>query len=152
MIVAFGCDHAAFSEKEKILEFLKSEGHKVIDCGCFSTESCDYPDYAEEVAKQVAQGNCDKGILACGSGIGMSITANKIQGIRAALCYNDETASLASKHNNANVLCVGTRFFSTNQINNWIKIWLSTPFEGGRHTKRVDKMNNLDEKNKMRCK
>jgi len=144
-IIAFGCDHASFPVKEKILDFLKSEGHKVIDCGCFSVESIDYPDYAEIACKYVAKGECEKGILACGSGVGMSIAANKFYGIRAALCYSDEIAVLAAKHNDANVLCVGSRFFSSEQINKWIKIWLGTPFEE-RHLKRIRKISAIEEK------
>ncbi|OGS26436.1 MAG: ribose 5-phosphate isomerase B [Elusimicrobia bacterium RIFOXYB2_FULL_48_7] len=144
MIIAFGCDHASFPVKEKILEFLRAQGHKIIDCGCFSTESVDYPDYAQAACRNVMKGDCERAVLACGSGVGMSIAANKSRGIRAALCYSDEIAKLASSHNDANVLCVGTRFFTPEQINNWIKIWIETPFEGNRHTGRIDKIKALD--------
>jgi len=146
MIIAFGCDHAGYPVKEKITEFLKSKGHTVIDCGCFSEESCDYPDYAIAVARKVSKGVAERGILVCGTGIGMSIAANKIRGIRAAVCYSEETAVLSRKHNDANILCIGSRFFNISDILRWIDVWLETPFEGGRHERRIKKFLSMGEK------
>ncbi len=139
MVIAFGCDHAGFPLKEKITKFLKSKGHIVLDCGCFSEESCDYPDYALSVARKVSKGLAEYGILICGTGIGMAMAANKIKGIRAAVGYSAETVILSRKHNNANILCLGARFFNISDILNWIELWLDTPFEAGRHERRIKK-------------
>lgn len=145
MIIAFGCDHAAFTYKDRILEFLHSLGHNVIDCGCFSDESCDYPDFAKPVAKYVSRKTSDYGILVCSSGIGMSIVANKFPGIRAALCYSEDTARLSKEHNNANVLCLPAKFFSVDVLISWIKIWLETGFSGNeRHQRRINKITRIE--------
>ena len=139
MKIAFGCDHAGFEIKEKIINFVKSLGHEIIDCGTNSNQSCDYPDFAFKVAESVAKNIADKGILICGTGIGMSIAANKVKGIRAAVCWNKETAALISQHNNANIICAGARFASVDDICSWIKIFLETKFEE-RHLKRINKI------------
>ena len=148
--IAFGSDHAGFAHRQKIFEFLKSYGYNVIDCGCFKSDNCDYPDYAIPVAKYISKGIAERGILLCGTGIGMSIVANKFRNVRAAVCYSNETAALASKHNNANILCIGGRFFNTDQIVRFIQIWLETPFEGDlgveRHQRRLDKIRRFEER------
>lgn len=142
--IAFGCDHAGVNHREKIFEFLKSLGYNLIDCGCFKDDNCDYPDYAIPVARYVSKGIVERGILICGTGIGMSIVANKFRNVRAAVCYSDETSALASSHNNANVLCISGRFFDTEQIIRFIKIWLETPFEGERHQRRIEKIKHFE--------
>ncbi len=143
MKIAFGCDHAGIEIKDKIINFVKSLGNEVTDYGTFSKDSCDYPDFALKVAKDVALKNADKGILICGTGIGMSIAANKVKGVRAAVCWNKETAKLIAQHNNANVLCAGARFASADDICLWIKIFLETEFEQ-RHQKRIDKITEIE--------
>ena len=129
MKIAFGCDHAGIKIKEQIIKFVESLGCQVIDCGTFSEQSCDYPDFAFKVADFVSKKTADKGILICGTGIGMSIAANKVKGIRAAVCWNKETAALIAQHNNANIICAGARFASADEICSWIKIFLETKFE-----------------------
>ena len=146
MLIALGCDHAGFVLKREIIEFLNSLGHKVIDCGCFSSQSCDYPDYAVPVANYVSKGKADRGVLICGTGMGMGIIANKIRGIRAAVCYSDETAKLASEHNKANVLCLGVRTSNADDMKRRIKIWLETQFAGDRDQKRLDKIRYFENK------
>jgi ribose 5-phosphate isomerase B len=144
MKIAFGCDHAGIKIKEQIIKFVESLGHQVIDCGTFTEQSCDYPDFAFKVAQSVAQKMSDKGILICGTGIGMSIAANKVKGIRAAVCWNKETAALIAQHNNANIICAGARFASVDEICSWIKIFLETKFEE-RHLKRINKITALEQ-------
>ena len=146
MLIAFGCDHAGFALKREIIEFLNSSGHKVIDCGCFSSQRCDYPDYAIPVANYVSKGKADRGVLICGTGMGMGIIANKVRDIRAAVCYSDETATLASEHNKANILCLGARTSTVDDMKRWIKIWLETQFAGDRHQKRIDKIRHFENK------
>ena len=145
MKIAFGCDHAGIKIKEQILKFVESLGYQVIDCGTFSEQSCDYPDFAFKVAQSVTQKTADKGILICGTGIGMSIAANKVKGIRAAVCWNKETAALIAQHNNANIICAGARFASADEICSWIKIFLETKFEE-RHLKRINKITEIEQK------
>jgi ribose 5-phosphate isomerase B len=140
MKIAIGSDHAGWQAKEKIKAYLKPLKHSVSDMGTHSEESVDYPDYAYKVARAVAQKKAAFGILVCGSGIGMCIAANKVKGIRAANCYDTLTASLARLHNNANVLCLGARLIPANKIKAIIKMWITTPFEGGRHERRVRKI------------
>jgi ribose 5-phosphate isomerase B len=145
--IAFGCDHAAFEIKARVIEALKKQGHSVQDFGCDTGDSCDYPDFAVSVSESVARGKNDRGVLICGTGIGMSIAANKVPGIRAALVWREEAAVLASQHNNANVLCLSARFLPIEEINKCIRAWLATPFSSEpRHQKRVDKMMALDKK------
>ena len=143
MIIAIGSDHAGFTRKQEILEHLQVQGHEVNDLGTYSKDSMDYPDVAVEVAKQVASKEVERGILVCGSGIGVSIVANKTEGVRAANCVNEEMASLSRQHNDANVLALGERLVDTKTALSMVDIFLSTPFEGGRHQLRVDKIRDL---------
>lgn len=138
--LAIGCDHAGFAYKEKIKAYLIENGWTVEDKGTYSTDSTDYPDYAHPVAEMVESGAATAGILICGSGNGVCMTANKHNGIRAALCWNEELAGLARQHNNANVLCMPERFVSYETAQAMTEIFLSTDFEGGRHEKRAEKI------------
>ena len=143
MIIAIGSDHAGFIRKQEILEHLQAQGHEVNDLGTYSKDSMDYPDVAVEVAKQVASKEVERGILVCGSGIGVSIVANKTEGVRAANCLNEEMASLSRQHNDANVLTLGERLVDTKTALSMVDIFLSTQFEGGRHQQRVEKIHDL---------
>ena len=143
MQIAIGSDHAGFERKKEITEHLQSLGHTVLDLGTFSKDSIDYPDIAVEVAEKVAQNLVERGILICGSGIGVSIVANKTEGVRAANCVNEEMARLSRQHNNANVLALGERLVDKTTALNLVDIFLSTPFEGGRHEQRVSKIHGL---------
>lgn len=138
--IAIGADHAGVQLKGKIIEYLKAKGYAYKDFGTFTSESCDYPVFAKEVAINVASGAFDRGILICGSGIGMSITANKVKGIRAALCWNKSTAESSRTHNDSNILCLAERQIDFNLALEMVEIWLKTEFEGGRHKLRVDKI------------
>ena len=138
MKVAIGCDHAGFDIKEKIKKYLIDELlFEVIDVGTSSTESVDYPNFGHKVGKQVSDGIADKGIVVCGSGIGISIAANKIKDIRAALCTSVEHAELSRKHNDANVLALGARLTNAKTILEIVNVWFSTSFEEGRHLDRI---------------
>ncbi|CAD5270099.1 MULTISPECIES: ribose 5-phosphate isomerase B [unclassified Imperialibacter] len=138
--IALGADHAGFGYKEKILAFLQREGHVVKDFGTYSADSIDYADFAHPVATSVESHESDFGILICGSGNGVAMTANKHQQIRAALCWKEELASLARQHNNANVLCMPERFVDYEEAEKMVKAFLSVEFEGGRHERRVGKI------------
>ncbi len=138
--IAIGADHAGFEYKEAVKQQLEKDGWKIEDKGTHSLDSVDYPDFAHPVAKDVAEGKAAWGILICGSGNGVCITANKHSGIRAALCWNEELAELARQHNNANVLCMPARFVSKETAIAMADRFLQTPFEGGRHEKRVLKI------------
>jgi len=138
--LVIGSDHAGFEYKEVVKKMLAAAGWQVEDKGTHSTDSTDYPDYAHPVAKMVEEGKAAAGILICGSGNGVCMTANKHTGVRAALCWNEEIVSLARQHNNANVLCMPARFASIEQVEKMVAVFLSTPFEGGRHERRVEKM------------
>lgn len=140
MNISIGSDHAGFAYKEAIKLHLEKAGHQVTDCGTFTEASCDYPDYAHAVAASVEKGETEKGVLICGSANGVCITANKHAGIRAALCWEQEIASLARAHNDANVVCLPARFISLESANEITDIFMSTPFEGGRHANRVNKI------------
>ena len=140
MQIAVGSDHAGFAYKQSISHFLTEVGHEVKDCGTFSEASCDYPDYAHAVAHAVEPGEAEYGVLVCGSANGVCITANKHAGIRAALCWEEEIALLARSHNNANVICIPARFTALDKALAMIRAFLSTPFEGGRHQARVEKI------------
>ena len=137
--IVIGCDHAAVQMKNNVINHLKSQGYDVIDVGTYSEESCDYPDYAYAAAKKVADGEVAKGILICGTGIGMSMVANRNPQIRAALCTSKITASLSRKHNDANVLVLAGRYTSKRKAIKMIKIFLTTDFEKGRHQERIKK-------------
>jgi ribose 5-phosphate isomerase B len=140
MKIAIGADHAGFEYKELLKKWLTENKFEVKDYGTFSTESADYPDFAHPVANAVEKKEFELGILVCGSANGVAITANKHQGIRAAICWTEELASLARKHNNANVLCIPSRFVSFDLAEKMTDKFLHTPFEGGRHEKRVNKI------------
>ena len=142
--IAIGSDHAGYKQKELIKKFLLEKGIEVIDVGCFSEERVDYPDFAIAVAKEVARGEVKGGILICGTGIGMSIVANKFPGIRASLCWDEEIAVLAKSHNNANIITLSGRFLSVEKALKIVEKWLTTPFSGGRHAKRLEKIVNLE--------
>ncbi len=138
--VALGGDHAGFSYKAQLIAFLEKKGIPVLDLGPFSDASVDYPDFAHPVAQAVEEGRAAFGVLICGSGNGVAITANKHAGIRAALCWEKELAQLARSHNNANVLCMPARFVSVEAAIEMLQAFLETPFEGGRHENRVQKI------------
>lgn len=138
--IAIGGDHAGFEYKDKLIPVLEELGYEVKDFGTYSSDSVDYPDFAHPVAEAVESNEYDKGILICGSANGVAITANKHQGIRAAICWNEELAALARQHNNANILCLPARFISPEEAEKITKIYLSTDFEGGRHSRRVGKI------------
>lgn len=142
--IAVGSDHGGFERKKEIIQTLQKLGHKVVDMGCSSEESTDYPDYARKVAQAVSLGRAERGVLVCGTGIGMSITANKFPKIRAALAWSVKTASLASEHNGANVLCLSGRFLKASLVPRMVQAWLTTPFAGGRHQRRVGKISKLE--------
>lgn len=143
MKVAIGSDHRGIEVKSRIIGILKSEGIVVNDLGTFSQDSVDYPDIAQKVGGVVANGDADRGILICDTGIGMSIAANKIKGIRAALCYDDFCAYRARLHNDANIMCLGTRC-TDSQMKDIVDKFLNTQFEGGRHQRRLDKIAALE--------
>lgn len=144
MQVAIGCDHRGFAVKGKIIELLKRLNHGYIDCGTNSIESVDYPDFAAEVGRLVGGGEADRGILICGSGLGMCIAANKVHGVRAATCHDDLTAEMSRRHNDVNVLCLSADMLGERLIDRMVEIWLDTPFEGGRHARRVSKISELE--------
>ena len=140
MELVIGCDHAAFDAKTEIVQYLKSLGHDIIDEGTHSLESVDYPDYAAKVSQKVQSGVAERGILICGTGLGMSIAANRFQGIRAALCFTEELAELSRLHNDANVLCLGARTQSVESMKSILSLWLTTEWEGDRHARRLNKI------------
>ncbi|MCU1290377.1 MAG: sugar-phosphate isomerase, RpiB/LacA/LacB family [Acidobacteria bacterium] len=142
--IALASDHAGFEEKEKLKKTLDEIGVEYDDLGTGSLDSVDYPDYAQKVGESVANGEAEQGILVCGSGIGVAIAANKIHGVRAAQAWNEETARLARRHNNANVLTIGARVIPEAEIPKIVKAWFETDFEGGRHEKRVEKITALE--------
>lgn len=138
--VAIGSDHGGFEAKEIIRDYLHAIGYRVTDVGTFSKDSVDYPDFALKVAKKVASGECERGIMIDGAGIGSSMVCNKIKGIRAALCYNLKTIINSREHNNANVLTLGGPLHNPDELREMVKLWLETTFAGGRHWKRVNKI------------
>jgi ribose 5-phosphate isomerase B len=138
--LVIGCDHAGFKYKEQLKSYFTQLGWTVEDKGTYSEDSTDYPDYAHPVATMVEEGTAAAGILICGSGNGVCMTANKHKGVRAALCWNEELAILARQHNNANILCIPERFIDFATAQKMAELFLSTPFEGGRHERRVEKI------------
>ena len=138
--IAVGSDHAGYQYKTVIVGLLRDKGYEVKDLGTSNKDSVDYPDFAHPVATAIENGEASCGVLICGSGNGVAITANKHQGIRAAICWMTDLARLAREHNNANVICIPARFVSTPQAEEMVNIFLNTAFEGGRHEKRVDKI------------
>lgn len=141
MKIAIGGDHAGFAYKEKIGEFLKAKGHEIQDFGPFSKDSVDYPDFVHPVCNSIEKGESEFGVLICGTGNGVAITANKHKGIRAGLCWDRDLAALSRQHNNANVLCMAARFIGYELAESMVETFLTTPFEGGRHLRRVEKIN-----------
>ena len=144
MKIAMGADHAGFELKNQLGDVLRQTGHEVCDFGTNSAESTDYPDYASCVAKAVASGTVERGVLVCGSGVGMSIAANKVRGVRAALGVTLEEVKLTRAHNNANVLTLGARFTDPIVAQELLRAFLETPFDGGRHERRVAKISQLE--------
>ncbi len=144
MTIALGSDHAGFEVKARVREWLEKLGERVDDKGTHSSASCDYPVFAEAVARAVAQGEAERGILICGTGIGMSIAANKISGIRAAVCHSQEAAELSRRHNDANVLCLGARINTLGELEMIVRRWLETAFEGGRHERRLERIRAIE--------
>ena len=144
MRIAIGNDHAATAMKFEIVAYLESLGHEVVNVGTDNTGSVDYPVIAEKVGRLVADGDCEKGILICGTGIGMSMAANKIRGIRAACCTDPVCVRLTRQHNNANVLTFGARIIGSVMAQELVRVFLETPFEGGRHEKRVNQIAELE--------
>jgi len=140
MRIAIGCDHAAFKEKLALIRYLEDNNISVRDFGCHSESSADYPDYAHAVCKEIQNSNFDLGILICGSGIGISIAANRNKGIRAALCCSEFHAEMSRKHNDANIIALGARTTTVDNMIKMINIFLNTNFKGGRHQKRVEKI------------
>lgn len=145
MRIALASDHAGYAEKERLKDVLTDLGVEFEDLGTSSEASVDYPDYARKVAEQVAQGQVEQGLLVCGSGTGMAITANKVPGVRAAVAWSEEIARLARQHNNANVLAIGARTTPPDEIPNIVRAWFATDFEGGRHADRVAKISEVEQ-------
>ncbi|MBI2914335.1 MAG: ribose 5-phosphate isomerase B [Firmicutes bacterium] len=144
MRIAIGADHAAFRLKTELKSLLDDLGHEVQDFGTYTEDPVDYPDIAGQVAEAVAGGECERGILVCGTGIGMCIAANKVRGIRAAQCHDTLSARLSREHNDANVLTMGARVIGTGLAREILDIWLATPFAGGRHERRVRKIGGIE--------
>jgi ribose 5-phosphate isomerase B len=140
MKIAFGCDHGGFVFKKDIVTLLEQSGYTVLDMGCFSEESVDYPDFAAAVCAALQDGRAQRGILVCGTGIGMSIAANRHPHIRAALCHEAFTARMSREHNDANILCLGARVLGVGIVLDIVKTWLATEFAGGRHLRRITLM------------
>ena len=145
MKIAIANDHAAVEMKQEIMEYLRELGHEVTDYGTNSHDSCHYPDFGEKVGRVVAAGEADCGVLICGTGVGISIAANKVKGVRAAVCSEPTTARLVKEHNNANIIAFGARVIGPGLALQLLDIFLNTPFEGGRHAVRVEKMMALEQ-------
>ncbi len=143
-MIGIGCDHAAFEFKQEIQQYLDSKGVAYKDYGCYSNERVDYPEFGARVARAVASGECEKGLLFCGSGVGISISANKINGIRCVVCSEPYSAKLSRLHNDTNILALGARVVGIELAKMIIDIWLETPFEGGRHGNRVHMIQDLE--------
>jgi len=144
MRIAVASDHRGYSIRSKVIELLGRLGHEVEDMGTFTPEAADYPDVAALVAPKVGGGEVDRGILVCGTGLGMCIAANKFHGVRAAPCHDDLTAEMSRRHNDTNILCLSADLLGERLIDRMIELWLSTPFEGGRHARRVEKITQLE--------
>lgn len=138
MKIVIGSDHGGFELKGVIINLLGELGHEVDDCGCHSTDSVDYPQFSEAVCEKIVSGSGDYGILICGTGIGMSLAANRHREIRAALCHDEYTAKMSREHNNANILCLGARVLGQGVVLEIVKTWLKTEFSGGRHQQRIE--------------
>ena len=145
MRIAVGCDHGGFALKTRVVDLLKARGHEVIDMGCYTPDPAEYPEHALQVTSQVTEGKADSGILICGTGIGMSLVANKVRGIRAALATDPYMARMARAHNDANVLCLGGRVIGPGLVEDILDAWLKTGFEGGRHAERVKAISRVEQ-------
>ncbi len=143
-MIALGCDHGGLNIKNAVINYLKDKGIEYKDYGCYTSESVDYPVYAYKVASYVAGGEAELGILCCGTGIGISMAANKVKGIRAAVVGNEFSAEMTRRHNDSNILCMGGRVTTEEEAVKYADIFLNTPFEGGRHTKRVDMITDIE--------
>ncbi|MGH7172544.1 MAG: ribose 5-phosphate isomerase B [Gemmataceae bacterium] len=144
MKIAIGSDHRGFEAKTRIVSALQQSGHEVFDAGPAVRECVDYPDFAFEVARAVGDGRAERGILICGTGIGMCIAANKVHGVRAAPCHDGITAEMSRRHNDANVLCLSADLLGEELIDRMVRIWLETPFDGGRHARSVEKITRFE--------
>jgi ribose 5-phosphate isomerase B len=144
MKIALGTDHAGYEYKERIKRYLTEQGHEVEDFGTHSAEPCDYPDFIYPAARAVAQGACDRAIVLGGSGNGETIVANKVRGVRCAVCWNEDLARLSRAHNDANAMSIGARTVSVDMALKMVEIWLATPFDGGRHAERIHKIAELE--------
>lgn len=144
MKISLACDHGAFELKERLKAHLLEQGHQVADCGTNSADSCDYPDFAQAAARLVAEGSCQRGVVLCTTGIGMSIAANKVKGVRCALCHEPLSAEMTRRHNDANMLAMGAGVTGGNLAQRILDVFLSTEFEGGRHQRRVDKITEME--------
>ena len=144
MRIAIGTDHRGFSLRAKLIDLLHQLGHEVVDIGTFTPDAIDYPDVAAQVADKVSRGEVERGILVCGTGLGMCIAANKFHGVRATPCHDDITAELSRRHNDSNVLCLSADLLGERLIDRMIEIWLAAPFDGGRHQRRVQKITDLE--------
>ena len=144
MKISIACDHGAFELKERLKTYLTGQGHQVVDCGTDSAQSCDYPDFAAPAARLVAEGSCQRGVVLCTTGIGISIAANKVKGIRCALCHEPLSAEMTRRHNDANMLAMGAGVTGGNLAERILDVFLSTDFEGGRHQRRVDKLTAME--------
>ena len=140
MKISIACDHGAYDLKERLKAHLSEQGHEVVDCGTDSTDSCDYPDFGRAAARLVGDGTCQRGVVLCTTGIGMSMVANKVKGVRCALCHEPLSAEMTRRHNDANVLAMGAGVTGGNLAERILDVFLSTEFEGGRHQRRVDKV------------
>ena len=150
MKIAVASDHRGYVVKGKILAMVAALGHEALDFGPENSESVDYPDYASKVARAVSNQEVDRGILICGSGMGMCIVANKFDGVRAAPCHDDLTAEMSRLHNDSNVLCLSADLLGDRLVNRMVEIWLATEFEGGRHARRLEKIAKIEEENHER--
>lgn len=144
MKISIGSDHRGFRVKSKLIAAAESLGHEVLDVGAYSEQSVDYPDFAQQVCGAVTGGNAERGILICGTGIGMAIAANKWKGIRAANCYDEVMAEMCRRHNDVNVLCLPGDQIGDRPVDDLLKVWLNTDFEEGRHSRRIEKINELE--------
>lgn len=149
-MILIASDHGGFRLKEEITDLFKEMSLEYEDLGTFTEESVDYPDFAEKVASKVSEGSAEKGVLLCGTGIGISITANKFPNVRAALVYDEYSAKMSKSHNNANILVLGGRTIEPESAKEMVKIWLDTPFEGGRHQGRLDKIKEIEKRLKSK--
>lgn len=147
-ILSIGCDHAAYNLKRKLIPYLEEKGYEILDVGTDSPDSCDYPVFAKRVCENIQNGVCELGILICGTGIGMSMAANKHRGIRAAVCSDTFSARATRQHNNANVLCFGERVVGYGMACELVDAFLDTPFEGGKHQRRVDMLTAIEDAEK----